>query len=54
MIGKQVVVPGKYNEDIICVIVAVEDGVLYLKDRFGNKLECGIDEIKGYREKEES
>ena len=47
-IGRKVLVPGKYNTEIICTVVKVndEDDILFLKDEWGNKYEFELSEIK--------
>lgn len=54
LIEKKVLVHGKYNEKIICIVVGIEKDILCLKDEFGNKCEFSINEIIGVLSEEEN
>lgn len=45
LLGQQVLIKGKYNENVVCTVVDTNYEILYAKDVHGNKIEFSLDDI---------
>ena len=54
LLGQQVLVKGKYNENIVCTVVDTNYETLYAKDVHGNKIEFSLDDISSEMTKDDA